>query len=425
MSVASQLAALQPIGRNGRTGGYERLAWSAVDLELRTWFFAQAAALGLDTEVDRNGNLWAWWHGHLPGTAVVIGSHLDSVPSGGAYDGPLGVISAFEAVRTLQEQGYTPERPVAIVSFSDEEGGRFGVACSGSRLMVGVLAPERAAGLKDRDGTTMAEAMQAAGHDVNYLGFDAARIARIGEFIELHIEQGHLPSCGIVPHAHAAHADGGQSSAAPAGLAAAGVAVGMAEQIWPHGRWRADLIGTPNHAGTTPMHLRNDPMLTLAGLITEVRAAAEELGALATIGKIQVQPGAVNAIAASVSAWIDARAGDEAQVRAVIARAAERAGTPLIEESWTPATLFDTATTEAVAAAVAPMIGQGLPLLPSGAGHDAGVLAEAGIRTAMLLVRNPTGVSHAPDEYAEASDAEIGVAALAAAVRARTSKEAA
>lgn len=396
---------LRDIGRNPATGGVERFAWSEADLVLREWFVARAQALGLESETDGNGNLWAWWGEGIPGTAVVVGSHLDSVPSGGEWDGPLGVVSAFAAVERLRARGVTPRRPVAVVAFCDEEGSRFGVACLGSRLMVGAVRPEAALALRDTNGTTLAEAMTAAGHDPHRAGPDEERVSRLGEFIELHIEQGHLPI-----------AEG--EFAGAAGLSAAGRALGVASEIWPHGRWRLDFAGTANHAGTTPLADRDDPVLAMARGVLEVRRAAEELGVLGTVGKLAVVPGAVNAIASSASLWVDARGADPATVRAMIALTEQRLAVSAVEESWTAVTPFDRGLTAAVAAAATATAGEP-PVLPSGAGHDAGVLALAGIPVAMLLVRNPTGVSHSPQERVDESDAALGVDALVAVLEAR------
>jgi N-carbamoyl-L-amino-acid hydrolase len=372
-------------------GGVTRLSWSGVDRELRAWFGERAARAGLEVETDRNSNLWAWWAPELPGTAFVVGSHLDSVRSGGVWDGPLGVAGGFAAVEALRGEGFRPSRPVAIVAFAEEEGARFGAACLGSRLLTGSLEPERALALTDPEGVTLAEALRDAGHDPASLGADPTRCARIGGFVELHIEQGRLLT------------DGGAH-----GLAGAGAAVGLAEGIWPHGRWRVDLVGVPNHAGTTAMADRVDPVLVMAQGIVAVRRWAEELGILATVGRVRVRPGSVNAIAADASLWIDARGADAERVHALVERVEQDLGVAAAVESWTEATRFDTAITEAVGT---------LPRLWSGAGHDAGVLALAGIPSAMLLVRNPTGVSHSPDEHADEADAVEGVAALTEVLR--------
>ena len=394
MSATGLLDELAGVGRNPTSGGYDRLAWTGVDAECRQWFEQCAEALGLEVEVDRNGNLWAWWNESAPGSVLLLGSHLDSVPSGGAFDGPLGIASAFAAIGDLQRDGFAPARPVAVVAFADEEGARFGVACAGSRLMTGALAPHTALALMDASGVTMAEAMRAAGLRPETLGPDEARLRRIGEFIELHVEQGHLPG------------DGGQ-------LGLSDSALGLATEIWPHGRWRVDIHGRQNHAGTTPLADRDDPMIGLARLILSVRERAELAGVLATVGKVRVHPGAVNAVPGLASAWIDARGADESRVREVIAGI----GIDAVEESWTASTPFDADLTAALSAT----IGHPVALLASGAGHDAGVLSLAGVPTAMVLVRNPSGVSHAPEEYAEPDDCDRGVEALVAIMRARAS----
>ncbi|NKY40211.1 M20/M25/M40 family metallo-hydrolase, partial [Cellulomonas septica] len=192
--------------------------------------------------------------------------------------------------------------------------------------------------------------------------------------------------------------------------------------IWPHGRWRVELRGEANHAGTTPLADRRDPMLDLAAFVQHARAAAVEAGALATVGKVRVEPNGVNAIPSHVTAWLDVRAEDEARVRAVLAALTSWAPA---EESWTPVTWFDADLADEVATVLG-ATGAGpsgstggarsdvrAPLLGTGAGHDAGILAAAGVPTAMLFVRNPTGVSHAPAEDADEADCLAGVDALA------------
>lgn len=393
-------AELESIGRHEASGGYRRFAWTAADVECRTWFGATAESKGLDLEVDGNGNLWAWWGDPSAGNALVVGSHLDSVPDGGAFDGPLGVVSAFAAVDALRSRERTPQRPVAVVAFSDEEGARFGVACGGSRLLTGALGAEQGLGLRDADGVTMADAMSAAAHDPARVGPDPDRLARIGVFVELHIEQGRVPV--VAP-----------DRSTVAGLSGYGSPVGVASSIWPHGRWRFDLRGRADHAGTTALADRDDPMLHLAAVVTEARAAAQRADAVATVGRVMVEPNGVNAIPSLVRAWLDARGADEARVRQVVSEVGAAVGdtAAVVEESWTPDTTFDPRLRDRVVAALAPRFGS-VPILPTGAGHDAGVLAAAGVPTAMLFVRNPTGVSHSPAEFAERVDCHAGVAAL-------------
>ena len=397
--ITELLEQLAPIGRTAQ-GGYDRLAWTATDAAMRRWFLAQAAGLGFETEVDRNGNLWAHRRPG-PGAGLVLGSHLDSVPNGGPLDGPLGLASAFAAIHALQQAGESPGSNVSVVAFVDEEGGRFGLACLGSRLMTGAVDPDRARALTDRDGVRREDAMRAAGADPGTLGPDPGRLAGIAAYVELHVEQGHLP------------VDGSDA----AGLAAADAPLGVLTGIWPHGRWRIDVAGHANHAGTTPMALRDDPVVGAAGVVLAAPDAAITEGALATVGRVEVEPGAVNAIAARASLWLDVRGADEGRIRRVVARVAAAAGVEPVEESWTGAMRFARSETRRLAAVVREVTGTEAPTLPSGAGHDAGVLQAAGVPAAMLAVRNPTGISHAPGESAAASDLDLGVSALALLLR--------
>ena len=164
MSFAGLWRELEPLGRDPATGGYRRYSWTPADADCRAWFTGQAEQRGLAVEPDNNGNLWAWWGPKRPG-AIVTGSHLDSVPDGGGFDGALGVVTALAAVDLLQEKSFHPERSVVLAVFTEEEGARFGVPCLGSRLLTGAIGPDAARGLTDTGGTTLAEAMAAAGHD--------------------------------------------------------------------------------------------------------------------------------------------------------------------------------------------------------------------------------------------------------------------
>jgi N-carbamoyl-L-amino-acid hydrolase len=379
-----------PIGRDPATGGYRRSAWTAADAQLRGWFGERAAERGMACAPDRNGNLWAWWGKPADG-AVVTGSHLDSVPDGGAFDGPLGVVSAFLAIDELRARGVVPARPIAVVAFADEEGARFGVACAGSRLLTGALDPERARALRDPDGITLADAMSAAGADPLALGRDDEALRRIGAYVELHVEQGR-------------------------GLVHAGAPVGIGTSIWPHGRWRCRFEGAADHAGTTRLEDRHDPVLPFATTVLAARDLAARSGALATFGRVQVRPNGTNAVAAGVDAWLDARAPAEDTLTDLVdgitaaagAAAAEQGTTVEVSrESWSPEVRFDADLRSRLHA----LLGD-VPELPTGAGHDAGILA-AHVPTAMLFVRNPTGVSHSPAEHAEPDDCVAGIRALA------------
>lgn len=391
---------LAPLGRHPESGGYRRYAWTAADTDCRAWFRAQAESRGLTHEVDRNGNQWAWLGDPLAGDAVVTGSHLDSVPDGGAFDGPLGVVSSFAALDELRRRGVAFTRPLALTNFGDEEGARFGLACVGSRLAAGQLTVEAAHRLRDGDGITLPQAMAAAGHDPDTIGPDPERLARIGAFVELHVEQGRA-------------------------LDLTGDAVGIASAIWPHGRWRFDFRGEANHAGTTRLVDRRDPMLTYAETVLAARREAELAGALATFGKIAVEPNGINAIPSLVRGWLDSRAADQDTLDTVVTgieRAArehaERAGIDLdvVRESFTPVVEFQHALRDELGTilkgAATRGTGRAVPVLGTGAGHDAGILS-ASAPTAMLFVRNPTGISHSPAEHAAEDDCVAGVIALA------------
>jgi len=393
---------LAEIGRDP-AGGWTRLAWTEEDRLARAWFEAEATARGLTVERDPAGNLWAWWPGPDPGAdgedrepVVAVGSHLDTVRGGGAYDGALGVVGGLLAVGELIGRGAEPRRPVAVVAFADEEGGRFGVPTFGSRVLAGVLDPAELLQRVDEDGTSVAEALAAAGLDPDAFGPDPARVGRLGAFVELHVEQGR-------------------------GLADLGQPVALGTGIWPHGRWRLTLTGEADHAGTTRLADRRDPMLGLAAAVLAARAAATELGAVATVGRVVVEPNSANSVPGRVSAWLDARAEEEQRLDWLVAAfqgavedAAGRNGlaVELACESRSPGVTLDR---DLAARLDACLRARGLEpaALPTAAGHDAGALAAA-VPTAMLFVRNPTGTSHSPAETAAPDDCIAGIEALAA-----------
>lgn len=378
---------LAPIGRSARSGGYDRSPWHGAELELRSWFRQQADDRDLAVEEDPFGNLVAWWRpaGTDGARAVLTGSHLDSVPDGGAFDGPLGVVSALAALDRLREQGVAPARPLGIAVFAEEEGSRFGRACLGSRLAAGTTGWDDARELVDADGTRLGDLVPGGAPD--------GWIARADTYVELHVEQGRA-------------------------LVDRGAAVGVGSAIWPHGRWRYDVLGRADHAGTTRMEDRVDPMLTVAMTVLAANKQARLSGQRATFGRLEVHPNGTNAVPSRVSAWLDARAESDAALADLVAgierqarERAERDGTTLrvAPESLTGELAFDPALTTRCAAVLG-----GAPVLPTQAGHDAGVLQAAGISSTMLFVRNPTGISHSPAEHAEPDDCRAGVEALSA-----------
>lgn len=378
---------ISSVGRDRHRGGYSRHLWDSAEMELREWFASRAEMIGLEVETDRNGNIWAWWG--TPGTdALVIGSHLDSVPGGGAFDGPLGVESAFEVVRRIKATGILPRRPLAVMAFAEEEGSRFGVACLGSQLLTGAISPEYVRSLRDENGVSFADAGRRVGFDTDRIGRDDMALSRIGRFIELHVEQGR-------------------------GLINLGSPTAIASRILAHGRWTLTFRGQGNHAGATLMSDRDDPMVSAARAVLEVQQTALDFpGSRATVGRMTALPGGANVIPSSVTMSLDARASSDEETRALVETIARRVrATEFVENSWSPEVHFDRALAETVTRAIGDV-----PVLPSGAGHDAGVLAAI-VPTAMIFVRNPDGVSHAPGEYAELDDCLAGIQALEDVVR--------
>jgi beta-ureidopropionase / N-carbamoyl-L-amino-acid hydrolase len=313
------------------------------------------------------------------------------VADGGAFDGPLGVVSALAAVDELRARAYVPRRPIAIVVFAEEEGSRFGLACLGSRLATGATDPAHARELRDRDGVSLLDAMTTAGVDPG-LG-RSAWLDEVATFVELHVEQGKDLVYRDRP-------------------------VAVASSIWPHGRWRYEFAGEANHAGATRMEDRHDPMMTFAMTALAANKQARAGGARATFGRIEVEPNGTNAVPSQVRAWLDARAADEDSLTELVesvqrlgTERAARDGTALQvrAESKSPAVRFEIPLARRLARLL-----DDAPVIATGAGHDAGILSASGVPTAMLFVRNPTGVSHAPAEHADIRDCLAGVQALAA-----------
>jgi beta-ureidopropionase / N-carbamoyl-L-amino-acid hydrolase len=394
VSVTSLLSDIAGIGADRVRGGYSRPVFSTAELDLRSWFRSEAAGRGLDVETDRNGIIWAWLD--VPGRqrqdAVVTGSHLDSVPGGGAYDGPLGVTSALVALDLIRARRHVPDRPLAIAVFPEEEGSRFGLACLGSGLMAGSVDVDAALRLTDGDGDSLADVMARNNLDPRDLGRDQEALARIGTFVELHVEQGR----GLVDLAQP-------------------VAIGSS--IIAHGRWRLTVSGQGNHAGTTLMADRQDSMTAAARIVLAIRETAQATPlARATVGRLIPIPGGANVIASRVQMWLDVRHPDDDVVRALVSTILLRAGeaaaqegcaVQLREESYSPTARFDSRLQRRLSTVL-----PDAPIIATGAGHDAGVLAPF-VPTAMLFVRNPTGISHSPEEHAEEADVETGALALA------------
>jgi allantoate deiminase len=395
-SVAASLDELAQIGASP-DGGVTRVAWSTELFQAYEWVAARMRALGLEVDIDAAGNLLGRWQTGQ-GPPVVVGSHLDTVSSGGRFDGALGVVAALHAVRLLQQEGFEPERPVWIVAFMDEEGTRFGAALFGSRAFTG----EDVAHLGDRvdaAGMTLAEAMKAAGYDVAAAG-NASRVAEIGAYLELHIEQGPV-------------------------LESEGIDIGVVTSIVGLRGYRVRLEGEANHAGTTPMTLRRDALAGAARIALALRDKARaQHGTTANVGRIVVEPGGANVVPGVADFTIDVRATCAAGL-AELERFVEETVTQVAAEERLEAEVqqtfaleplaLDTELVEAVEQAAAAANATFLRM-PSGAGHDA-MLVGRHVPAAMIFVPSRGGVSHSPDEHTTPAQAELGVRVLAGVLR--------
>ena len=357
-----------------RTGGYRRFAWTRDDTTLREWFAGEAAARGLDLTQDRAGNQWAWWGD--PDAAVAAGRPGWSSartwtpsPTAARTTARSGSCRAFAALDLLRGAGFRRPRPIGVASFADEEGARFGIACAGSRLLTGQLDPDRARGAARRRRR----------HPGRGDGRGRAR-----------------PGATSAPTPRRCAGSARSSSctssrAGPWSTSAAGRRRRSA--IWPHGRWRLDLEGEANHAGTTRLEDRRDPMLGLAAAVLAARGGRagarlrrDRGQGAGGAGRRQRHPVAGDRVARRP------RRRSTLDVRAVVA------GVGAAGRAWSRSRSRGPPRPRSTprCAGDSPRVLDGAPLLSTGAGHDAGVLATAGLSTAMLFVRNPTGVSHSP-----------------------------
>jgi N-carbamoyl-L-amino-acid hydrolase len=352
--LATRLAGLDGLG--------DRLAWTPEDAACREWFAGQAAALGHRVETDPAGNLWALPDGDGPWWGT--GSHLDSVRQGGRFDGPLGVAAGFAVAAAASV-------PLAVVDFADEEGARFNTPTFGSRALVGRLDVDDVLARVDDDGVTLRDALAAAGVDPDGLTGAPAWLERLHGFVELHIDQTTELFEQGRPY---------------------GVVSGLAARV----RLQVDLHGRADHAGTTTMADRSDALADAARLIvTAIDAAGPDMRVTAT--RMLVVPNALTTVPSHVRLWLDARAPEDTAAWEATLPDAE-----ITVASRSPATPFDPRVRAA--------LGGGAELV-SFAGHDAGVLAQK-LPAGMVFVRNPTGISHAPEEHVSLDDAAAGATAM-------------
>ncbi len=380
--------------------GVTRLAYTRLEREAHALFAAHMTDLGAAVRTDAAGNTLAELPGSDPAApAIGTGSHLDSVPNGGRFDGIVGVAAAMEAARLVTAHGITHRHPLRFVVFAAEEGARFGQACTGSRIVAGLTGPGDLPGTQDADGVSLAEAMSAVALDPARVGDARWDPAGWAAFVELHIEQGAV-------------------------LESTGRRVGVVDAISGSTRLRMDLAGRASHSGGTPMHLRADAAAAAAEivlLVESVALRAAAWGTRATVGRIDVAPGSMTTIAGSAGLWVDVRGLDrdrqqraateivESAAAACARRGVQLTTTPLAETPPVPlpANVRDTLVATCEDLGLEPAV------LPSGASHDAQQVNEV-TPTGMIFIPSRDGISHDPAEHTDIDDVALGTTVLAA-----------
>lgn len=392
--LMDRLMALAAIGDTG-DGGCSRLALTDADQQGRDLVCGWMRDLGLEVEVDLVGNVVGTWLVGQ-GAPVMTGSHIDTVRTGGKYDGNYGVLAGLEAIQTMQESGFVPSRPVAVAFFTNEEGSRFAPDMFGSLVYVG--------------GMTIQEAHETIGIDGARVGDELRRIGYAGTH----------PCPGVVPHAFIElHIE--QGPVLEQERTTIGVVTGVQGISWTE----VVIEGQSNHAGTTPMHLRRDPAVVAASITMFLRRLASELGGnqVCTVGKIDLHPNLVNVIPARATMTLDVRNTDDSILRAAESRIAselnriaqqEHVGITTRPLARFEPVVFDERMVDLVAR-TADELGHSWRRMPSGAGHDAQMLARV-CPSAMIFVPSVGGISHNPLEHTESQDLEAGANVLLAAL---------
>ncbi len=397
--LLADLEALAAIGDTG-DGGNCRLALTDDDAGGRELVVGWMRDLGLDVRVDRIGNVVATRAGADGDTAdnahaapVMTGSHIDTVRTGGRYDGTLGVLAGLEVVRALDDAGARTRRPLAVAFFTDEEGSRFTPDMLGSLVYAGGMPLEDALDLVAIDGAVVGDELERIG----WAGDAAVPGPAPHAYVELHIEQGPV-------------------------LEEAGVTIGAVTGVQGISWQELTLTGQANHAGTTPMRLRRDPAYVAAEVTTFVRRLATELGGhqVGTVGRLDLHPDLVNVVAARASLTVDLRNTDEAALaeaeRRVREHVSDVARAEGCEAAWRrlarfEPVAFDPAVIDLVET-TADHLGHSVMRLPSGAGHDAQMLARV-CPTGMVFVPSRGGVSHNPTEFTEPHHLAAGAQVMA------------
>lgn len=400
--LAAHFAAMERITAEPNRPGIYRLAFTDSDWEGRSRLMAWMEEAGLTLRTDAFGNVIGRRAGKddaLP--AVMFGSHADSVPGGGNFDGVFGILAAIEVMTSLKEDGFVSDHPLEAALFMCEESSRFGAATLGSRAMCGELSATDLHRLKDADGASLYEALKGRGLDPAHIE-DAVYTAPLKAFFEIHIEQGKVLDTTHIP---------------------IGVVTGIAAPT----RLRVQLHGHADHSGATPMDMRRDAVCAAAEIILAVEASAaaqKEPPAVGTVGVVQVSPGAMNVIPGEVTLGIDIRSIDK-ETKAAVVRTLKEEIAAISRRRQIPADI-ETITDEPpvrITPAMVDLLSQicqeaGHPFrqMPSGAGHDA-MHWGARCRTGMLFIPCRNGISHHPDEYASLDDIVRGTQLLEAAVR--------
>ena len=389
--IKNNILELAKIGRHDDDRGIYRMAFTDADMEGKRWLEKQMVDAGFEPQLDGALNVSAVLHGDIDSSRILVGSHIDTVPCAGALDGTLGVVVGLECMRTLRENDVKLNRTMELVAFSDEEG-RFG-GMFGSQALTGQMNPESIATMKDLNGILLRDELERRGYDP-FAALDAARDPEtIAAYLEMHIEQGPV-------------LDRKQKS------------VGVVDEITGLFTWSVQLRGEANHAGTTPMEMRNDAFMGLAEFAHEVPRILEENGSdrsRATIGKAQIQPGAANTVPGLVEFSLDVRDTSETILeelatafRKALSAIARRRDLKFDFEQMSylhpvacDSRIVDTLLQETK------RLGLSFEQMPSGAAHDAQIMGRI-VPVGMIFVPSKNGQSHSPAEWTAWSDIEAG-----------------
>lgn len=382
--------------------GTTRPTYSNEHRDALTYLKAKMEEAGLTTRIDAVGNLFGRLEGQETNLApVLVGSHIDSVPNGGAFDGPAGVIAGIETAFTFSKLGTRPRRPIEFVAMIEEEGSRFGGGLLGSRLLTGQVSQELLDGMADQKGLKLAEAMSGFGLDPSQALDVAIPVGGIHAFLELHIEQGPLL----------------ERNAEDVGIVTSVVSLSQLE---------VRVTGVAGHAGTTPMAGRKDALVAAAGLIARLPeiVGAVDSDAVATVGRMDVRPGGANVIPDSVEFSIDVRAANAETVETIKARiredlsSLEKIDFVVATEDMImiPQTPMSHMVREAFIAA-AEEIGLKWRDMASGAGHDAMILSKIA-PVGLIFVPSRDGISHTPEEWTDYDQLARGIEVVFRAARA-------